>query len=160
MIDKKIYFIWDGGFKRFCPTGSLPHEKMRDTPKQGYGIFQIATWLDIEIDYSKAKVNNWINDLKSAESDLGDIYANAILLCMIGEYIFLYNIYNRGGEVLLSREQFLYILEQYGAFLNQEKTYEECFPQPIDVEIIAEGKDAFDIYSKLIGINLDYEIGL
>ena len=53
--------------------------------------------------------------------------------------------------VLMTYEQIFYLLEQYKGFIMNNKKYKnnECKPESIDVEFIAEGISAFDVFNKM-----------
>ena len=155
MKNRKIYLYWTDFYDEFCPSGMLPEENIRYTPKQGYGVCEIACFLLDEIQYSVNSVNIWINNL----TDLANSRApdgmcgvgNAHWVLITGDYVFIGTEYVEEQQVILTREQLLYVLEQYKAFL--EGNYEDPNnpPAPIDVEFIAEGQEAVDLYNSLEG---------
>ena len=155
MKNRKIYFYWIDFYENFRPSGMLPEENIRYTPKQGNGVCEIAAWLGNDLQYSINSVNIWINNL----TDLANSRApdgmfgvgNAHWVLITGDYVFIGTEYVERQQVILTREQLLYILEQYKAFL--EGNYEDPNnpPAPIDVEFIAEGQEAVDLYNSLEG---------
>ena len=142
-------------YKEFYPSGMLPEENIWYTPKQGNGVCEITAWLGNELQYSINSVNIWINnltDLANSEAPDGMFgVGNAHWVLITGDYVFIGTEYVEEQQVILTREQLLYVLEQYKAFL--EGNYEDPNnpPAPIDVEFIAEGQEAVDLYNSLEG---------
>ena len=153
MFSKTLYFRWDEFRHRYMPTCMLPEEHdIRLTPKQGRGTCEIAAWLSVE--FSLHSINEMINalrDLSSSRVPNGNFgLGNGNWTLVTGEYVFICSEYIRPRPVLMTTEQALYILEQYKSFLerNHKKRHP---PEPIDVEFIAEGQEAIDMYNALDG---------
>ena len=64
---------------------------------------------------------------------------NAHWVLITGDYVFIGTEYVEEQQVILTREQLLYILEQYKAFLEGNDEDPNNPPASIDVEFIAEG---------------------
>ena len=155
MKNRKIYFDWIDFYDGFCPSGRLPEENIRYTPKQGYGVCEIAAWLNNELQNSINSVNIWINNLTDLENSRAPdgmfAVGNANWVLITGDYVFIGNEYVERQQVILTREQLLYVLEQYKAFLEGNYRDPNNPPAPIDVEFIAEGQEAVDLYNSLEG---------
>ena len=155
MKNRKIYFDWIDFYDGFYPSGRLPEENIRYTPKQGYGVCEIAAWLNNELQNSINSVNIWINNLTDLENSRAPdgmfAVGNANWVLITGDYVFIGNEYVERQQVILTREQLLYILEQYKAFLEGNYRDPNNPPAPIDVEFIAEGQEAVDLYNSLEG---------
>lgn len=153
MKNKKIYLSWLDKFKKFYPTGLLANDNIRYTPKQGYGVCEIATWLGNDIQYSINSVNIWINNLTDLEHSRAPDgmfgIGNAHWVLITGNYVFIGTEYVEEQQVIMTKEQLLYVLEQYKAFLEGDYNDPNNPPDPIDVEFIAEGQEAIDIYNGL-----------
>ena len=155
MKNRKIYLYWIDFYENFYPSARLPEENIRYTPKQGYGVCEIAAWLGNDLQYSINSVNIWINnltDLANSEAPDGMFgVGNAHWVLITGDYVFIGTEYVERQQVILTREQLLYILEQYKAFLEGNYRDPNNPPAPIDVEFIAEGQEAVDLYNSLEG---------
>lgn len=153
MKNKKIYLSWLDESKEFYPTGLLPNDNIRYTPTQGYGVCEIATWLGNDIQYSINSVNIWINNLTDLEHSRAPDgmfgIGNAHWVLITGNYVFIGTEYVEEQQVIMTKEQLLYVLEQYKAFLEGDYNDPNNPPDPIDVEFIAEGQEAIDIYNGL-----------
>ncbi|NUF26968.1 hypothetical protein [Gilliamella sp. ESL0254] len=153
MKSKKIFLSWLNEYKEFCPTGLLFDENIRYTPKQGYGVCEIAAWLGNDIQYSINSVNIWINNLTDLEHSRAPDgmfgIGNAHWVLITGDYVFIGTEYVEEQQVIMTREQLLYVLEQYKTFLEGDYKDPNNPPGPIDVEFIAEGQEAIDIYNGL-----------
>ena len=153
MLNDKIIFWWDNS--SFLPTGGKLVKHPNSKKIFGFGAREIADWLRVDIQYSINSVNIWINNLTDlANSRAPDgmfAVGNAHWVLITGDYVFIGNEYVEKQQVILTREQLLYVLEQYKAFL--EGNYEDPNnpPAPIDVEFIAEGQAAVDLYNSLEG---------
>jgi hypothetical protein len=158
MKNKKIYLYWSDNYKEFCPTGMMDNENIRYVPKQGYGICEIASWLWTELQHSINSVNIWINNLTDLENSRAPDgwfgIGNAHWVLITGDYVFIGTEYVEEQQVIMTREQLLYVLEQYKAFLEGDYNDPNNPPDPIDVEFIAEGQDAIDMYNGLEGSHL------
>ena len=155
MKNRKIYLNWLDCYRKFHPSGMSPEENFRYIPKQGYGVCAIACFLSEVIRYSVNSVNIWINnltDLANSEAPDGKFaVGNAYWVLITGDYVFIGNEYVEEYQVILNREQFLYILEQYKACLKGKYKDPNNPPAPIDVEFIAEEQEAIDLYDSLEG---------
>ena len=153
MLNDKIIFWWDTS--SFLPTGGKLVKHPNSKKIFGFGAREIADWLRVDIQYSINSVNIWINNLTDlANSRAPDgmfAVGNAHWVLITGDYVFIGTEYVEEQQVILTREQLLYVLEQYKAFL--EGNYEDPNnpPAPIDVEFIAEGQEAVDLYNSLEG---------
>ncbi|MDF7671656.1 hypothetical protein PT276_10710 [Orbaceae bacterium ESL0721] len=116
---------------------------------------KIAAWLSDDLQYSINSVNIWINnitDLENSRAPNGNFgIGNAHWVLITGDYVFLGTEYVEEQQVLMTREQLLYVLEQYKAFLEGNYKDPNNPPDPIDVEFIAEGQDAINKYEGLEG---------
>lgn len=74
---------------------------------------------------------------------------NAHWVLITGNYVFIGTEYVEEQQVIMTKEQLLYVLEQYKAFLEGDFKDSNNPPDPIDVEFIAEGQEAIDIYNGL-----------
>ena len=151
MLNDKIIFWWDGS--SFIPTGGKLVKSTDEQKIFGFGAREIAAWLGNDIQYSINSVNIWINNL----TDLGHSRApdgmfgigNAHWVLITGDYVFIGTEYVEEQQVIMTKEQLLYVLEQYKAFLEGDYKDPDNPPAPIDVEFIAEGQEAIDIYNGL-----------
>ena len=155
MISKKIYYWWIPEYKKFSPSGREPGENIRRTPKQGYGVCEIAAWLSSDIQYAPHSVDIWIKnltDLASGKSTDGNFgIGNAHWILVSQGHVFIGCEYVEEQQVLLTIEQVLYVLEQYRNFLEGYHATPDFPPEPIDVEYVAEGKEAIARYESLEG---------
>ena len=71
------------------------------------------------------------------------------MVLITGNYVFIGTEYVEEQQVIMTKEQLLYVLEQYKAFLEGDFKDPNNPPDPIDVEFIAEGQEAIDIYNGL-----------
>ena len=153
MMNKLIYYWWIPDYKRFSPSGREYSEDMRLVPKQGRGICEVAAWLADDLQYSIDSVNIWINNLidleRSRAPDGMFGIGNAHWVLITGNYVFIGTEYVEEQQVIMTKEQLLYVLEQYKAFLEGNYKDPNNPPAPIDVEFIAEGQEAIDIYNGL-----------
>lgn len=153
MLNKKIYFIWKDGEYRMSATRE--EEDIRYTPKEGYGICEIGSWLTTDLPTGINSVNIWINnliDLENSRAPDGMFgIGNAHWVLVTGDYVFIGTEYVEEQQVIMTREQILYVLEQYKSFLEGNYKDPNNPPDPIDVEFIAEGQEAIDIYNSLEG---------
>ncbi|WP_241587751.1 DUF5376 domain-containing protein [Rosenbergiella epipactidis] len=158
MKNRKIYLFWIDDYKNFYPSGMLPGENIRYTPKQGYGVCEIAAWLGNDLQYSVNSVNIWINNLTNLENSRAPDgmfgIGNAHWVLITGDYVFIGTEYVEEQQVIISREQLLYVLEQYKTFLEGNYKDPNNTPDAIDLEFIAEGQEAIDLYNGLEGSHL------
>lgn len=153
MINKKMYFIWHEG--KYILSGTTEDEDIRNVPKQGYGICEIAAWLATDLPTGIDSVNVWINnltDLENSRSPNGMFgIGNAHWVLATNNYVFIGTEYVEGQQVLINKEQLLFILRKYKGCL--EGIYKDRYnpPEPINVELIAEGQEAIDLYNGLEG---------
>lgn len=158
MLNKKIIFNWSKTLDMFCPSGSFSDENIRHRPKQGYGIIAIASWLSSDLQCSINSVNIWISNLTDLENSPAPDgmfgVGNAFWVLITGDYIFIGTEYSEEQQILITKEQLLYVLEQYKAFLEGNYKDPNNPPDPIDVEFIAEGQEAIDTYNGLKGSHL------
>ena len=153
MLNKKIIFSWSKTFGMFRPSGCFSDENIRYRPKQGYGIIALASWLSSDLQCSINSVNIWISnliDLENSPAPDGMFgVGNAFWVLITGNYVFIGTEYVEEQQVIMTKEQLLYVLEQYKAFLEGDFKDPNNPPDPIDVEFIAEGQEAIDIYNGL-----------
>ncbi|MCO6509131.1 MAG: hypothetical protein J6578_10165 [Snodgrassella sp.] len=153
MLKKKLYFIWYEG--KYILSGTTKDENIRHAPKQGYGICEIAAWLATDLPTGVNSVNIWINNLTDLENSRAPDgmfgIGNAHWVLITGNYVFIGTEYVEQQQVVITKEQLLYVLEQYKACLKG--VYKDPYnpPEPITVEIIAEGQEAIDMYNGLEG---------
>lgn len=108
-------FNWKDTFNIFFLTGVFPDENIRYKPKQGYGVCEIESWLSDVILYSINSVNIWINNLTDLENSrapdgrFGIGNANWALITV--DYVFIGCEYSEDHQVIMTREQLLYVLE-------------------------------------------------
>jgi hypothetical protein len=156
MLKRKMYFIWYED--KYILSGTTEDEDIRYVPKQGYGICEIAAWLATDLPTGINSVNIWINNLTDLEnSPAPDGWfgiGNAHWVLITGDYVFIGTEYVEEQQVIMTREQLLYVLEQYKALLEGDYNDPNNPPDPIDVEFIAEGQDAIDMYNGLEGSHL------
>jgi hypothetical protein len=157
-MNRLIYYWWIPDYKKFSPSGREYSENMRFAPKQGRGVCEIASWLSTELQYSINSVNIWINNLTDLEHSRAPDgmfgIGNAHWVLITGDYVFIGTEYVEEQQVIMTREQLLYVLEQYKAFLEGDYNDPNNPPDPIDVEFIAEGQEAIDMYNGLEGSHL------
>lgn len=155
MISRRIYYWWAPEYKKHTPSGREPGENIRYAPKQGYGICELASWLSGDIQYAPHSVDIWINDLTNLSSSRAPDgffgMGNAHWVMVTQDKVFIACEYIEEQRVLLTTEQLLYVLEKYRAFLGGNYSDPNFPPEPIDVEYIAEGKEAMELYAALEG---------
>lgn len=155
MINKRAYYWWSPEDKHYFPSGRKPGENIRYKPSQGYGVCEIAGWLSDDIQYSSHSVNIWIKNLTDLASSpapdgiFGMSNAHWVTICQ--GYVFIYCEYVEELRVILTVDQTFYVLEQYRNFLTGHYKNPDFPPEPLDVEFIAEGQEALDIYLSLEG---------
>ncbi|MBC9132006.1 hypothetical protein FcAc13_11915 [Frischella sp. Ac13] len=151
MLNDKIIFWWDGS--SFIPTGGKLVKSTDEQKIFGFGAREIAAWLGNDIQYSINSVNIWINNLTDLEHSRAPDgmfgIGNAHWVLITGNYVFIGTEYVEEQQVIMTKEQLLYVLEQYKAFLGGDYKDPDNPPAPIDVEFIAEGQEAIDIYNGL-----------
>lgn len=67
------------------------------------------------------------------------------------DLVFICCEYVEEQKVIMTIDQLLYILMQYKEFLEGNYNDPANPPASLDIEFIAEGKDALDMYCKLTG---------
>ncbi|WP_218964610.1 hypothetical protein, partial [Snodgrassella alvi] len=71
----------------------MDDENIRYTPKQGYGVCEIADWLWTELGFSINSVNIWINNLTDLENSRAPDgmfgIGNAHWVLIKGDYVFI-----------------------------------------------------------------------
>lgn len=122
--------------------------------KAGYGASEIAAWLSSDFPNGINSIDIWIKNLISLGSGIttdGNFgMGNAHWVMVTQDRVFIGCEYVEEQQVLLTIEQILYVLGQYRLFL--EGSYTKDFPpEPIDVEYLAEGRDAITQYESLDG---------
>ncbi|MDI2113788.1 YacL family protein [Commensalibacter nepenthis] len=120
MITRKIYFLW--GKYRYYPSGYSFGQNIADLPSQGFGACAIAHWLSSEIERSVDLVDNWISKLQDLnKSQKSNSFYNGEYweLHVKNQYVFICNDYLDEQKVIMTIEQFLYVLEQYKIFLKK-----------------------------------------
>ncbi|WPU24790.1 hypothetical protein RI049_08645 [Cedecea neteri] len=155
MINKKIYYWWSPNNSGYYPSGREPNEDMRFKPKQGYGVCEIASWLSADLPTSVKSVDMWLNNLTNLESSRAPDgffgIGNAHWVMITNNLVFIACEYVKEQRVILEREQLIYILEQYKEFVQGDFNNPNVPPESIDVEYIAEGEEAMNIYASLEG---------
>lgn len=154
MYSRIIYLRWSNFSEKFVPTALAPSEDVRYAPKQGYGVSEVAAWLSSDFPNGIYSIDIWIKNLTKLASgtttDGNFGMGNAHWVMVTQNRVFIGCEYVEEQQVLLTIEQTLYVLEQYRLFL--EGSYTKDFPpEPIDVEYLAEGKDAIIQYESLDG---------
>ncbi|NCH65293.1 hypothetical protein EHJ11_21080 [Cronobacter turicensis] len=154
MYSRKIYLRWSNFNEQFIPTALGPGEDLRCVPKQGYGASEIAAWLSSDFPNGINSIDIWIKNLINLGSVIttdGNFgMGNAHWVMVTQDRVFIGCEYVEEQQVLLTIKQTLYVLEQYRLFL--EGSYTKDFPaEPIDVEYLAEGRDAITQYESLDG---------
>ncbi|QLR44657.1 hypothetical protein HV346_19175 [Enterobacter sp. RHBSTW-00994] len=154
MLSDQINFWWNDKGKCFSPIGGKIRQSLSGNPL-GYGAREIAGWLSNDIQYALHSVEIWIKNLtnlSSGESTDGNFgMGNAHWVMVTQNKVFIGCEYVEEQQVILTIEQTLYVLEQYKTFLESDYTNPTLHPEPIDVEYIAEGKDAIAFYESLDG---------
>lgn len=128
---------------RWMPTGNTE------------GSLEVAYWLNDDvfrkntIDWFVKQLNEF--DFSSKQTNyIGS--GNAHHVFSTGEHVFLMCEYVDDQKVLLTKEQCLYALEQYRAFLSRNFRKKTFTPVPFDIEYIAEGDEAIIKFNELGGI--------
>lgn len=154
MYSKKLYLRWSDFHNHFVPTALEDDENIRYTPRQGYGVSEIAGWLSSDLPGGVISIDIWVKnltDLASGKENNGNFgIGNAHCVMVTQDKVFIGCEYSEELQVLLTIEQTLYILEQYRSFLEGFHT-KDFPPEAIDVEFLAEGKDAVLQYESLEG---------
>lgn len=149
MITAKIYPWWSESFKWFGLSGTNPNNK----EEKSDGAGAIAAFLGAEIQYSTHSIDIWVNNLtdlehsRAPDGDFGE--GNAFSIFITGDYVFIGTQYAEESQVLMTRAQFLHALEQYRVFLDGDYEDPENPPAIINVEFIAGGQEAVDMYNNL-----------
>lgn len=153
MLNDKIIFWWDENSNLFVPVGGKIRNSF-DGGVLGYGAREISGWLSNDIQYGIHSVDIWVKNLtelasgQTTEGNFG--IGNAHWVMVTHDKVFIGCEYVEEQQVLLTIEQTLYVLEQYRLFLEGSYT-KDCPPEPIDVEYLAEGRDAITQYESLDG---------
>ncbi|MBC3944831.1 hypothetical protein H8S21_05775 [Erwinia persicina] len=153
MLNDKIIFWWDENSNLFVPVGGKIRNSF-DGGVLGYGAREISGWLSNDIQYGIHSVDIWVKNLtalasgKTTEGNFG--IGNAHWVMVTHDKVFIGCEYVEEQQVLLTIEQTLYVLEQYRLFLEGSYT-KDSPPEPIDVEYLAEGRDAITQYESLDG---------
>lgn len=114
------------------------------------GVVEIAGWLWADIQNSLENLKSVIDVIKNPPREsVCDIY-NAHWILITQGYVYLSCEYT-DDRVLMTKEQAIYILEQYQLFLESDYYDKDKEPDPIDVEYIAENGEADKLYSALEG---------
>lgn len=149
MITAKIYPRWFEDFKKFLLIGTNPNNK----EEKSDGAGAIAAFLGGEIQYSTDSIDMWVSYLTDLEhSDVPDGNfgeGNAFSVFITGDYVFIGTEYAEESQVLMTRAQLLHALEQYRIFLDGDYEDHENPPAIINVEFIAGGQEAVDMYNNL-----------
>ena len=153
MLNDRISFWWNEKSKLFIPTGGHINHTT-DGKVRGYGAREVSGWLSSDVQYGIHSVDIWIKnltDLASGEKTDGNFgIGNAHWVMVTQGKVFIGCEYVEDQQVLLTTEQTIYVLEQYRSFL--EGTYTKNHPpEPIDLEYLAEGRDAVTQYESLDG---------
>lgn len=153
MLNDQIIFWWDNS--SFIPTGGKLIKCINSKKIFGFGAREIADWLRVDIQCSINSVNIWMNNLTDLEHSRAPDgmfgIGNAHWVLITNDYVFIGTEYVEEQQVIMTREQLLYVLEQYKSFLEGNYKDPNYPPDPIDVEFIAEGQEAIDIYNSLEG---------
>ncbi|WP_127959667.1 hypothetical protein [Serratia microhaemolytica] len=153
MLSDKIVFWWNEKSKSFVPVGGDVGSHLNRKILR-HGTTEIAGWLSNDIQYNIQSVDIWIEnltDLASGKSTDGNFgIGNAHWVMVTQDKVFIGCEYVEEQQVLLTIEQTLYVLEQYRSFLTGSHTKDHQ-PEPIDVEYLAEGRDAVRQYEALEG---------
>jgi hypothetical protein len=156
MLNDQIIFWWSDSY--FIPTGGKLTKYANSEKIFGFGAREIADWLASDLPTGINSVNIWINNLTDLENSRAPDgwfgIGNAHWVLITGDYVFIGTEYVEEQQVIMTREQLLYVLEQYKAFLEGDYNDPNNPPDPIDVEFIAEGQDAIDMYNGLEGSHL------
>lgn len=154
MLNDKINFWWNNNSKDFTPVGNKLWLST-DKTTLGYGSRELAGWLSDDIQYSLNSIEIWINNLTNLESSRAPDgffgIGNAHWVMVTNNLVFIACEYVKEQRVILTIEQLIYILEQYKEFLQRDFNNPNVPPEPIDVEYIAEGEEAMNIYASLEG---------
>ena len=153
MLNDQVNFWWNEKSNLFVPIGGSIRNKC-DGKVSGYGAREIAGWLSNDIQYGIHSVDIWVRDLtdlSSGKSNDGNFgIGNAHWVMVTQDRVFIGCEYVEEQQVLLTIEQTLYVLEQYRSFLEGSYTKEHP-PEPIDIEYLAEGREAVTQYESLEG---------
>ncbi|MBK0035811.1 hypothetical protein IBT47_26410 [Erwinia sp. S43] len=153
MLNDQIKFWWNEKSNSFVPVGGEVRNS-NNGALLGYGVREVSSWLSNDIQYGINSVDIWVKNLTNLASGIatdGNFgIGNAHWVMVTQDKVFIGCEYVEEQQVLLTIEQTLYVLEQYRSFLegNYTKDYP---PEPIDVEYVAEGKDAIRQYEALEG---------
>ncbi|WP_072002014.1 hypothetical protein [Siccibacter colletis] len=153
MLNDKIIFWWDENSNLFIPIGGKIRNSS-DGGVVGYGAREISGWLSNDIQYGIHSVDIWVKNLteyasgKTTDGNFG--IGNAHWVMVTHDKVFIGCEHVEEQQVLLTIEQTLYVLEQYRLFLEGFYTI-DFPPEPIDVEYLAEGRDAITQYESLDG---------
>ncbi|OUI77630.1 hypothetical protein HK18_05130 [Commensalibacter intestini] len=148
MITAKLYPWWFEDSKYFTMSGTNPNNK-NEKPD---GAVAIGAFLGAEI-HTTNSIDMWVSYLTDLEhSDVPDGNfgeGNAFSVFITGDYVFIGTEYSEEQQVLMTRAQFLHALEQYRVFLDGDYEDPENPPAIINVEFIAGGQEAVDMYNNL-----------
>lgn len=150
MVSGTISFFWDSKTRRFYPYGDVSNKLKGNSAEHSCGVCVISDWLLYTVQKSLVSVNLWIKHL-------GDLETNSQPNGMFGvgtahwvivsdDYVLIDSMYNDDEKVLMNKEQALYVLEQFKNFLEKKFNDPDRPPSSIDVEFIADGQKAVDMY--------------
>ena len=144
MTNSKIEFYWYKDRNMYIPFANN---------KLSGGTQELSAWMDDEIGNSLSSVELVINDfLVFSKKGTTTVYSGNAHSCFLGKNEIIISCdYIEEYVVLMTYEQIFYLLEQYKGFIMNKKKYKnnECKPESIDVEFIAEGISAFDVFNKM-----------
>ena len=155
MIDGNIKYVWSNTFSAFQPSGyelvSPNSESIR-----GHGLKALCGWLLSEIGESLGSIEIWLDNVKKVvlenthDGDFG--IGNAYWTFINRECVFIACEYSEEQKILISIDQFVYVLSRYKTCLIDDSSRDkDRAPNSIDVKYIAEGDQAVKIYSEIKG---------
>jgi hypothetical protein len=114
------------------------------------GAKTLARWLGDDIQYSIESLENWKTIFSSVEArQMAPGYlgtGNSHSAMATSEYVYIECEYVDEQKVLLTHKQIAAVLNCYLDFLNKNCTLASLVPAPFEVEFIAEGVDALNLY--------------
>lgn len=144
-----IYPYWSLAAKRFEVSGRELDEDIRNTPRQGFGIIEIAAWLSNDVE-SKKSTLEWIKMLSAISLNEKKYEylstGNAHSVFATKEHIFIKCEFEDRLRVWATHRQIISVLENYIQFLNSGIHNPHAPPEPFLVEYEAEGSAALHLY--------------
>lgn len=141
----KISFSWSPALKRY--DVSVPGERI--------GTVTLASWLSNDLQTNIEGIRewtNWINEVAAGQRQGGYLgTGNAHSVMAVGQHVYIESEHVEYQKVFLSHDQIVELLKKYSEFVTGEMDDPDNPPKPVEVEYLAEGEDAANLYAETGG---------